>query len=178
MVKIAFLDRDGTLNVEKDYLNKWKDFEWIDGAKDMLKAFKNAGYILAVITNQSGIARGFYSEEDVLRLHEKVNEDLFRTHGVKIDFFEFCPHHPDFTGICECRKPGDLMLKNIISHFDSVDFKKSFILGDHIRDLEAGNNLGIKGYLTAFGHGKKFQNQVKKEYFIENYIDFFQKLNP
>ena len=121
MTKIAFLDRDGTLNIEKDYLYKWSDFEWIAGAKDFLLSLKKKNYIIAVITNQSGIARDYYQLRDVHMLHEKMNDDLFETHGIKIDHFEICPHHPDFSGKCECRKPGIKMFSNIESKEISID---------------------------------------------------------
>ena len=91
-----FLDRDGTINVEKNYLHLAKDWEWIPGAVEALIRFKSAGYLLIVISNQAGLARGYYSESDLLDLHSWVNQQLSPRHA-EIDAFYFCPHHPDFS---------------------------------------------------------------------------------
>ena len=176
MTKIAFFDRDGTLNEEKNYLHKWNDFIWLPEAKDMLKLLKNKGYLIAIVTNQSGIARGFYSEEDVNKLHEEVNIDLQVSHHVSIDYFELCPHHPDFSDVCKCRKPGTLMLENILSKVDNVDLENSFIVGDKLIDLKAGEKIGIKSYLSPFGYGKKYISEVNKNQQITSYLKFARNL--
>ena len=176
MKKIAFLDRDGTLNVEKDYLYNWKDFEWIGGAKDFIKQLKENGYFVAVITNQSGIARGRFKAQDVVTLHLKMNDDLMRTHNVEIDRFEMCPHHPDFDSICKCRKPDVGMMRRIVNYTGVLEPNLSFIVGDNISDYNAGQNFGIKSFLILTGHGQKHKNTVPKNNIINNLNEIFEKL--
>lgn len=172
MNKIAFFDRDGTLNEEKNYLHKWNDFVWLPEVKDMLKLLKNKGYIIAVVTNQSGIARGYYSEHDVSKLHFEINIDLQSSHHVSIDYFELCSHHPEFSDPCKCRKPGTQMLDNILSSVGNVDLEQSFIVGDKLIDLNAGEKVGIKSYLSPFGYGKKYISEVNKNQQISSYLEF------
>ncbi|MFT5662376.1 MAG: D-glycero-D-manno-heptose 1,7-bisphosphate phosphatase [Sulfurimonas sp.] len=141
MQKVLFLDRDGVINVEKDYLYKVEDFEFIDGILDLCKYYESYGYIIAVVTNQSGIAREFYTEEDFLILTKwMINE--FSNNGVTISKVYHCPHHPSISGICECRKPHPGMLLRLEEEFD-VDYANSIIIGDKERDIEAGLNAGI-----------------------------------
>ena len=176
MTKIAFFDRDGTLNEEKSYLYKWEDFIWLPDAKNMLRQLKGLGYRIAVVTNQSGIARKYYSEKDVKNLHEEVNNDLFKSHKIKIDHFEICPHHPAITGECECRKPNTKMLDSIMSLYKDIDLKSSFIVGDKLIDLEAGKRVGIKSFLTPYGYGKKYKNDVVSNQIIHSYSKFVGQL--
>ena len=160
MTKIAFLDRDGTLNVEVDYLYKWSDFKWIEGAKDSLVYLKKKDFILVVITNQSGIARSFYKEKDVEKLHQEMNKDLNDSHGIEIDHFIFCPHHPDFTGECDCRKPNTSMFEKMIQQYPRISLENSLMIGDNTSDMEAGKKLNLKNYLVRTGHGKKAERMI------------------
>ncbi len=102
--KAVFLDRDGTLNVDKGYVHRIEDWEWIPGAIDAIVLLKKAGFLVVVITNQAGIARGYYTDTEVSHLHTRINEEL-KEHGATIDGFYHCPHHPEFSAECECRKP-------------------------------------------------------------------------
>ncbi|SKC35006.1 D-alpha,beta-D-heptose 1,7-bisphosphate phosphatase [[Eubacterium] yurii] len=141
MNKAAFFDRDGTINVEKNYLYKVGDFEFIEGIPELIKKYNDEGYIVIVVTNQAGIARGYYTEEDMNILHRYINEQLAKI-GAHIDAFYFCPHHPDITGECNCRKPKTGMLEKAIKDWD-IDVSQSILYGDKPWDIEAGKKCGI-----------------------------------
>ena len=140
--KALFLDRDGVINVEKDYLYKIEDFEFIDGIIELCKYYLNSDYKIFVVTNQSGIARGYYSEEDFSKLSSWM-VDEFEKNGVNILKVYYCPHHPDISGKCGCRKPHAGMLLQADKEFD-IDLRNSIIIGDKERDIEAGLNAGLK----------------------------------
>lgn len=145
MNKAAFFDRDGTINVEKNYLYKIEDFEFIDGIPELIKKYNDDGFIVIVITNQAGIARGYYTKEDMNNLHEYINNELSKI-GAHIDAFYFCPHHPDFTGECNCRKPKTGMIEKAIKDWN-IDVKQSILYGDKPWDIEAGEKCGIRSIL-------------------------------
>jgi D,D-heptose 1,7-bisphosphate phosphatase len=147
--KIAFLDRDGTLNVDHGYVYLWSEFEWIEQVKDALLKLHEMNYLLVVVSNQSGIARGKFLEEDVHLLHDMMNDDLEKTHGIRINRFLICPHHPDFTGLCHCRKPGTLLLDEFIKKYPDFDRNRSFIVGDKDSDYLTGTNFGIRSFMLA-----------------------------
>lgn len=155
MNKAVFLDRDGTINIEKNYLYKIEDFEFIEGVPEAIELLNNAGYLVVVVTNQAGIGRGYYTESDMHKLHQHINDEL-KKNGAHIDAFYFCPHHPEH-GVghykldCECRKPKDGMLKQAIMDLN-IDPKQSVIIGDKLSDVLAGENLGIRGILVQTGH--------------------------
>jgi D-glycero-D-manno-heptose 1,7-bisphosphate phosphatase len=140
------------LNVEKGYVHKWKDWEWLPGVPEGLRQLSFGGYALIVISNQAGIARGYYSENDVLSLHAAVQNDL-RRHGVEIDAFVFCPHHPEFSGLCRCRKPAPGMLARAASEL-SINLRASWMIGDKVSDLEAGRAVGVRVALVDTGYGR------------------------
>ncbi len=141
-----FLDRDGVINVEKNYLYRIEDFEFIDGIFELCRYFQAKGYKVVVVTNQSGICRGYYSEEDFTKL-TKWMEREFAKEGVRIAKTYHCPHHPDFTGSCACRKPEPGMFLKAKEEFD-IDMENSVMIGDKPSDLEAAKRAGIKrGYL-------------------------------
>jgi len=142
MQKALFLDRDGVINVEIDYLYKKEDFIFIDGILDLCKYYQSLGYAIFVVTNQSGIARGYYSEKDFEVLTSwMINE--FKKNGIDIAKVYHCPHHPDITGVCNCRKPKPEMLLRAKEEFN-LDMENSIIIGDKERDIEAGLNAGLK----------------------------------
>ena len=141
MQKVLFLDRDGVINVEKEYLYKIEDFEFIDGIIDLCKHYESNGFIILVVTNQSGIARNYYTQADFsLLTYWMIGE--FAIFGVNISQVYHCPHYPSISGECNCRKPKSGMLLEAAKHFD-IDFKNSIIIGDKERDIEAGLNVGI-----------------------------------
>ncbi|MEA2098844.1 MAG: D-glycero-beta-D-manno-heptose 1,7-bisphosphate 7-phosphatase [Campylobacterota bacterium] len=142
MKKALFLDRDGVINVEKDYLYKIEDFEFIDGIFELCKYYEKLGYLIVVVTNQSGIARGYYTENDFNILTSWMMEQ-FVINGIEIMKVYFCPHHPDITGNCKCRKPKSGMLFEAEKEFN-IDLENSILIGDKERDIEAGIGAGLR----------------------------------
>jgi D-glycero-D-manno-heptose 1,7-bisphosphate phosphatase len=150
--KAVFLDRDGTINVEKNYLYKIEDFEFIDGVLKALRELSDAGFLLIIITNQSGIARGYYTEKDYGILNSWLFE-TFAKNGIKISASYFCPHLPDasverYRTICNCRKPNTGLFEQAVKDFN-IDLKKSFAIGDKIRDLAICEKSECKGFLIG-----------------------------
>jgi D-glycero-D-manno-heptose 1,7-bisphosphate phosphatase len=144
----VFFDRDGVLNKDIHYLYKIEEFGWIPGAIETIQYFNKRGYYVFVITNQSGVARGYYTEDDVRNLHEWMNQQL-ALHDAHIDDFFYCPHHidgtvPAYTQNCSCRKPYTGMLEQAKKKY-SIDMKKSLLIGDKESDIECAKNAGILG---------------------------------
>jgi D-glycero-D-manno-heptose 1,7-bisphosphate phosphatase len=137
-----FLDRDGVVNVEKHYLFRIEDFEFMEGVLEICADHKARGFKLVVVTNQAGVARGFYGLDDVERLHEWMR-GRFRERGVPLDGVYFCPHHPSVSGGCECRKPRPGMLLRASREL-GIDLPNSVLLGDKESDLEAGRRAGVR----------------------------------
>lgn len=140
---IVFLDRDGTIIVDKVYLNDPDAVEFIDGVKEGLKKLVSLGFKLVIVTNQSGIARGLVSIENLNLIHKKIQEEL-GAEGVEVFKIYYCPHLPQDN--CDCRKPKLGMIKEI-EHL--IDKEKSFVVGDKETDVEFGKNLGIKTILIT-----------------------------
>lgn len=148
----AFLDRDGTLNHDDGYTHRIEDFRWIDGARTAIKKLNDAGFLVFIVTNQAGIARGFYDAASVDALHEWMACELAEV-GAHIDDIRYCPHHPEGTVpelavACDCRKPNVGMLKSLIAQWDPI-ISRSFMLGDTDKDAEAGAAAGILGKKIA-----------------------------
>jgi D-glycero-D-manno-heptose 1,7-bisphosphate phosphatase len=151
MNRAAFLDRDGTLIVDVNYLSDLAQLQLIPGVVDLLLQLQAAGYLLIVVTNQSGIARGYFDESFVRRTHEKLDL-LLREQGVAITAWYFCPHHPDAAALaehkqaCVCRKPRPGMLYQAARNHD-IDLAASLMIGDTQRDLDAGAAANCRTYL-------------------------------
>ena len=148
----AFLDRDGTILVEKNYLADPASVELIPGAAAALRRLHEAGFALVVVTNQSGIARGLYSEREY-RLVDARMRELLRAEGVEIDASYHCPHHPDFTAECDCRKPAPGLFQRAIRDM-VLDPARSWLIGDRLRDLEAAAGLRARAILVGTGYGE------------------------
>ena len=164
MNNAIFLDRDGTLNVEKHYLYKIEDFEWLPGAIDALRLLQDAGYLLVIITNQSGIGRGYYTEEDYLKL-EKWMVQTLKKRGINLSAVYHCPHLPDaqveeYRKDCTCRKPKLGMFRQAIADLD-IDVNRSFAIGDKIRDCVICAKTKCKGFLIAENEMPEIIQQVK-----------------
>lgn len=146
MNKAAFFDRDGTINVNTGHLYQPEKLVFIAGAPGLIRRYNDKGYKVIVVTNQAGIAKGYYTETDMHRLHQYMNEQLERQWGAHIDAFYFCPHHPDYTGDCACRKPKPGMLLQAIRDYD-IDVAQSVLYGDKPSDIQAGEACGIRSIL-------------------------------
>jgi len=152
-LKAVFLDRDGVINVDKGYLSRWEDFEFLPGAVDAMRRFVQAGYALVIVTNQSGLARGYYS---VAQYEERASriKGYLEQRGVHITGMYYCPHYKD--GIieelsiqCECRKPAPGMLLKAQSDY-GLDMAHSILVGDKISDIQAANAAGVgRSYLVV-----------------------------
>ena len=166
MEAVVFLDRDGTLNEEVHYLHKPEDLRIFPDVPAALKMLKEAGFKLVVVTNQAGVARGYYTEKDVGILHDYMNR-ILRREGAGIDAFYYCPHHPE-NGIgvykkeCRCRKPGIGMFEQAAERFP-VDKEHSFMIGDKLLDIEAGKNFGLGTILVGTGYGQELHRKDEAE---------------
>ena len=141
-----FLDRDGVINVDTGYVYLVDDFKFIDGVIDALLKLKQKGYLLVVVTNQSGIARGLFTEEQFMSLTEWMDWSL-ADRGVDLDGIYFCPHHPSegsdqYRKSCTCRKPGPDMILDAVKHLD-IDLTRSYMVGDKPSDMKAAINAGV-----------------------------------
>ena len=139
--KALFLDRDGVINVEKNYVHKISDFEFIPEIFCIIKKYQQQGFLIFVVSNQAGIARKIYQEEDVIKLNNWMVEE-FRKKGILITDVYYCPHHPEFTGECECRKPNPGMILKAIKEYN-IDPENSVLIGDKESDIRAGVNAHI-----------------------------------
>ncbi len=157
--KAVFFDRDGVLNVDVDYLYKISDLRWIEGAREAVAYLNKLGYKIFVVTNQSGIARGYYTVAQMQELHEYMLREIAACGG-KIDKIYYCPHHKEgkvaeFTCDCQCRKPKPGMIEQAFAEY-SLDKENSFLIGDGARDVEAAEAAGIRGYLFTGGNLLEF----------------------
>ncbi len=165
MKRAVFIDRDGTINVEKDYLYLPSEFEFLPGATEAIRRLNGAGYLVVVVSNQSGVARGFYNEEDVLQLHRHI-ATLLEECGGKVDAWYFCPHHPSGRGSyalpCRCRKPLPGMLLEAARRHD-IDLENSIMIGDKAVDVEAGRAAGCRSILVRTGYGCEEEGKLSTE---------------
>ena len=141
-MRAAFLDRDGVINVDYGYVWKKENFKFKEGIFELLKLLQKKGYKLFIVTNQSGIARGYYTEADFHNLMDYMIKEL-KKRNIKITDYAFCPHHPNITGECKCRKPNPGMILNLAKKYN-IDLKNSIMIGDKQSDIKAGENAGIK----------------------------------
>lgn len=162
--KFILFDRDGVINIEKSYLHKISEFEYEKNVVESLQKFSKMGYKFAIITNQAGIGRGYYTESDYLKLEKFIHEDLEKN-GVKIEKTYFCPHHPDGVGEykmeCECRKPNIGNFIKAINELE-IDVEKSFMVGDRVTDLIPAQKLGFKTFLVKTGYGAENVEKLKE----------------
>lgn len=165
MDKIVYLDRDGTINKEVDYLYRPEDLVILPGVPEALRRLKEHGFRLVVVTNQAGVARGYYKEEDVVALHEALNKRLSKE-GATIDHFFYCPHHPihgimEYKKDCHCRKPETGMFE-MAESFYAPDKDHSYMIGDKLLDTEAGNRYGLSSILVGTGYGKDIYDSMSE----------------
>lgn len=170
--RAVFLDRDGTLNKEINYLYRIEDFVWIPGAPEALHRLNEAGFRVVVVTNQAGVARGYFTEKDVRRLHAFMQASLREEAGAYIDGFYYCPYHPD--GVIDRyrqpsadRKPGTGMYERALQEW-SVDRAQSFVVGDRNTDLEPGRRLSLTTFLVETGYGAQEKATTQADYVVED----------
>jgi D-glycero-D-manno-heptose 1,7-bisphosphate phosphatase len=154
--RAVFLDRDGTINEEKDYLHRVGDFAFIPGAPEAIRLLRESGFAIIVVTNQSGIGRGYFDEAALDELHRHLDRELSR-YGTAVDAYYFCPHHPEhalgaYLTECTCRKPLPGMLQQAVADF-GIDPGESYLIGDKLVDVEAGLNAGCRPVLVRTGYG-------------------------
>ncbi len=181
MNRAIFLDRDGVIVKDKGYIHKIEDMEIIEGAADAVKAFNNAGFKVIVVSNQAGIARGYYKEDDTVEFNKAMLDKLEKA-GAQIDAVYFCPHHPTegkvekYSKVCECRKPAPGMILQAAKEHE-IDLRYSWMIGDRQSDIEAGKKAGCKTIFIGEDKGVKnlkeaagiilHRDKIKSRYGIE-----------
>jgi D-glycero-D-manno-heptose 1,7-bisphosphate phosphatase len=166
--KAVFLDRDGVINIDKNYVHKIEDFEFVEEVFEVLKELLKRGYKLFVVTNQSGIGRGYYSEDDFFKLTKYMLE-TFESKDIEITKVYHCPHSPESN--CECRKPKPAMLLRAKDEFN-IDMANSIMIGDKKSDIEAGKNAKVGK--TIFIGDKK---EPKADYCVTDILDILDIIN-
>jgi D,D-heptose 1,7-bisphosphate phosphatase len=159
-----FFDRDGVLNFDNGYTYKIENFTWIESAIESIKLFNDAGWLVFVVSNQSGVARGYYDVSDVNYLHDWMQFQLI-LNGAHIDSFYYCPHHPDgvipkFSIICDCRKPNPGLIISAFSNWPMIDVSKSWLIGDKPTDIQAAKLSGINSFLFTDNNLLSISNRI------------------
>jgi len=163
MTRAVFLDRDGTIVEDNGFLHEPGKVKLLPGAAAAIRRLNQAGYLVVVVTNQSGIARGLYTTEEYTAVQRRLGE-LLTAHGAVIDGSYFCPHHPQFTGPCECRKPGTKLFRDAndaLGVGGGIDFTRSWWVGDRLSDVQPARLLGGHGILVTTGQGNLHQGQAR-----------------
>ena len=164
--RAVFLDRDGTVNTEVDYLSSIKDLRLIRNTAKAIRFLNQNKIKVIIVTNQSGISRGLFSIDDLDNVHDELKRRL-RRKSAYIDAIYYCPHHPDEK--CSCRKPKKGMFKLAAKDFD-LKLNKCYIIGDKLTDIKAAHNISAKGILVKTGYGGTEVNRIEKEDIIPDYI--------
>ena len=155
----VFLDRDGTINQDTGYIDSPERLFIIDGAASAIKRLNSKGFRVVVITNQSGVGRGYFTKEAADSVNKKL-EEVLKREGAHLDGIYYCPHHPDDN--CECRKPRIGLLEKAKNDL-AIDFKKSYVIGDKGSDIEIAQSIGGKGILVLIGSGKDEKQKLDHE---------------
>ena len=166
-----FLDRDGTINTEVDFLRSPDELHLLPGAARAIREANAAGLPVVVITNQSGIARGYLTEDDLARVHDRL-QSLLASEGARLDAIEYCPHHPTagrppYNVDCDCRKPGTGMLRRSAERL-GIDLASSFLIGDRCVDMEAGQAAGCRTILVLTGYGSTERDECGDRLNVEH----------
>jgi len=174
--KAVFLDRDDTINYDPGYLGDPHKVKLYPGVGEGIKKLKNLGFKIIVISNQSGVTRGYITTDDVDAVNKKINE-LLKKFNTAIDDFFYCPYHPDYDGKekASCRKPSPQMIFEAAEKY-SIDLKSSYFIGDQITDAECGNNAGLKTILVLNKISENEINNLKSPEKKPNFvaIDFLK----
>ncbi|MCX5750060.1 MAG: D-glycero-beta-D-manno-heptose 1,7-bisphosphate 7-phosphatase [Candidatus Saganbacteria bacterium] len=173
MHKAVFLDKDGTINEDLGYINDPRDLKLIPGSAEAIKMLNDAGYKVIVISNQSGIARGYIQENMIQTLNKILHKHILNGGG-HVDSIYYCPHHPEiglhpYKKNCDCRKPSPGMLKRGAKEH-GIDLSQSYMIGDRVSDIEAGKNAGCKTILTLTGYGKEEQKALHEKQITPDHV--------
>ncbi len=178
MNKAIFLDRDGTVIEEGHYISEVEQLTLIKGAAAALKRLNEAGYLLVIVTNQAGVARGYFDEERVELLNRELGLTLSGK-DIEITGFKYCPHHPEHTGPCSCRKPEPGMLLDAAKELE-IDLAASWMVGDKVADIGAGVKAGCRTALVKTGYGAQAINELpeglKPDIIADDLADFARTL--
>ncbi|CAA6605034.1 D-glycero-beta-D-manno-heptose-1,7-bisphosphate 7-phosphatase [Rhodospirillaceae bacterium LM-1] len=164
--RFALIDRDGTINVERDYLSDPNDLELIPGAAQGLRKLQGLGLGLAVVTNQSGIARGYFSRETLKTIHQRL-QDMLASEGIRLDGLYFCPHGPDED--CQCRKPLPGMAFQAAKDLN-FDLREAFVIGDKAADVDLGKAVGAASILVRTGYGRQHEAKCRPDHVADDLL--------
>lgn len=163
--KAVFVDRDGTLVEEVNYLHRVEDLRFFPFTDECVRTLKGLGFLVIMVTNQSGIGRGVYTEDDMHSVNSRIQADL----SIELDAIFYCPHLPDAG--CRCRKPSTGMLEAAMERFQ-IDIGSSWMIGDKLLDIEFGHRGGLRSILVRTGYGRKVESGAAKADFVaENLLD-------
>lgn len=159
----VFLDRDGTLIEEAEYLSKVEDLRVFEQTFEAVKTLNSHNIPAIVVTNQSGVARGYFDEKNVHTINSELSR-ILEVKGAHIDAYYYCPHHTkgtmeEYTIECDCRKPLAGMIRQAVKDFDNLDVQSSYVIGDKVVDLDLAKNAGCKGILVKTGYGRKLYEE-------------------
>lgn len=161
MRQAVFLDRDGTLIEEVGYLSRLEDMTLLPGVPEALDLLARAGYLRLVVTNQSGVARGYFDRSFVDRIHWELQK-LLKARGASVDGFYVCPHHPDHTGDCACRKPLPGLVHQAAQEWD-LDVPACWVVGDKRADVELARQAGCRAALVRTGYGRVAEAELARD---------------
>jgi D,D-heptose 1,7-bisphosphate phosphatase len=164
--RAIFLDRDGTVAPDVKYCRRPEDFNLFPDAGEAVKLLNNHGFKVIIITNQSGIARGYFTEQTLGRIHQKMIDEL-NLHGAKLDAIYYCPHHPDDG--CECRKPKTALFRQAAQEMD-IEFSLSYVIGNSSLDIKAGKTMCCKTVLVTTGSKQEFDKLIPSDYVADSLI--------
>lgn len=173
MKRAIFIDRDGTLNEEAGYVNHLSRFRPFDFAAEAVGLINRAGWRAILVTNQSGLARGYFTEELLARVHDRLGATLARG-DARLDAIYYCPHHP--SAGCDCRKPNPGLLSRAAADF-GLDLRRCFVVGDRYKDVELAHRAGAAGVMVLTGYGRgEYEHQraawpAPPEHVAENLLD-------
>lgn len=167
--KAVFIDRDGTINVNVEYLDNPQNFQMYPGVGEGIKKLQESAFKIIVITNQSGIARGFFSEKTLEEIHRRMIKELLAK-GASVDAIYYCPHHPEDN--CDCRKPKTGLFEKAVKDH-GIDVFKSYLIGDRMLDVEAGHKMGLKTVLIPekkeMVRREMAQSEIKPDYLCNDF---------
>lgn len=163
------MDRDGTINREVHYLKSIDDLELLPHSARAIKMLNDMGFLVIVVSNQSGIARGYFDQQDLNTIHNEIRKRL-EEEGARIDDFFVCPHHPDDN--CDCRKPKTGLIEKATKKY-IIDLKQSFVIGDKMVDVKLGRNIGCQSILVRTGYGREYEDfiNIKNDLIADDLLD-------